>query len=405
MKRIQIILASLLLGSTLFLVGISHAEDTLRPEVAKPMLAAQELVKAQKYKEAMTKIREAEAIPGRTAYENYIIERMRATAAAGAGDTETAAKAFESIINSGRLAGADQLKMIEALAATYYRAKDYAQASHWIQKYIKSGGTNPQMRQLLIQSMYLGGDYAAASKENVAAIAEVEKSGGAPTENMLQLQANCQLKTKDTNGYVLTLERLIKHHPKPEYWSDIIARTQSKPGFPDRLLLDIYRLRYAVGNLTESSAYVEFAQLALQEGFPAEAKKITSEGFDKKLLGTGSDAKRHGRLRDLANRLTSEDRSLLDKKGKTSEKDVNVLVNDGYAYVTHGELEKGIGLIEKGVGKDGLKRPEDTMLHLGLAYLQAGNNAKAAQTLKVVSRSSSSVGDLAKLWILQAHLE
>jgi hypothetical protein len=125
MKRIQNTCAGLVLGYALCFTSLANAEDVLRPEVGKPMIAAQELVKAQKYKEALNKVHDAEAVSGRTPYENYIIERMRATAAAGAGDSETAAKAFESIINSGRLSGAEQLKMIEALAATYYRAKDY----------------------------------------------------------------------------------------------------------------------------------------------------------------------------------------------------------------------------------------------------------------------------------------
>lgn len=405
MKRIQIACVSILLSSVLLLAGVAHAEDTLRPEIGKPMLAAQELIKAQKYKEAMVKIRDAETISGRTAYENFIIERMRATAAAGAGDTETATKSFESIIGSGKLSAADQLKMIEALAGTYYRAKDYAQASVWVQKYIKSGGSSPQMRTLLIQSMYLSGDYAGASKEISAMNTEADRAGGVPAENMLQLQASCQNKTKDYAGYIATMERLIKHYPKMEYWADMIGRVQSKPGFSDRLLLDVFRLRYSSGNLAESNAYVEYAQLALQEGFPAEAKKIVSDGFDKKLLGVGSNAQRHNRLRDLANRQASEDRIALDQKGKASEKDANMLVNDGYDYVTHGEVEKGIGLMEKGVGKGGLKRPDDAALHLGLAYLQAGNKVKASQTLKSVSGSAGGVGDLARLWMLQASAE
>jgi hypothetical protein len=405
MKRIQNTCAGLVLGYALCFTSLANAEDVLRPEVGKPMIAAQELVKAQKYKEALNKVHDAEAVSGRTPYENYIIERMRATAAAGAGDSETAAKAFESIINSGRLSGAEQLKMIEALAATYYRAKDYGKASVAIQKYMKSGGTNPQMRQLLVQSQYLSGDYATASKENLALIADTEKAGGVPDENMLQLQANCQLKTKDTNGYMQTLERLIKRYPKPEYWTDIIGRTQSKAGFSERSLLDVYRLRYATGILTESSAYVEFAQLALQDGFPAEAKKIIAEGYSKNLLGNGGDNKRHGRLRDLANKSVGDDRTALDKKNRTNEADANVLLNDGYAYVTYGEIEKGIVLMEKGTAKGGLKRPDEAQLHLGLAYLQAGNNAKATSILKAVSRSGNGVGDLAKLWMLQAHLD
>lgn len=403
MKRIQITCASLLIISAILFGTVAHAEETLRPEVSKPMLAAQELIKSQKYREALAKIRDAEAVPARTAYESFIIERMRATAAAGAGDTELAAKSFETLINSGKLPKADQLQMMEALASTYYSAKNYTLANGWIQKYFKSGGTNPQMRTLFAQSLYLSGDYAAASKEITAINADAERAGGVPAENMLQLQASCQNKAKDYAGYIATQERLIKHYPKMEYWAEMVSRVQSKPGFSDRLLLDIYRLRYAIGSLVEANAYQEYAQLALQDGFPAEAKKIVNEGFDKKLLGAGANASRHNRLRDLANRQAGEDLAALNKKSRVG--DANTQVNDGYDFVTHGEVEKGINLMEKAIAKGGLKRPDDANLHLGMAYLQAGNKAKAAQALKTLLNSANGVGDIAKLWMLQGGLE
>ncbi|NOT64654.1 MAG: hypothetical protein HOP06_01150 [Methylotenera sp.] len=268
---------------------------------------------------------------------------------------------------------------------------------------LKSGGTNPQMRTLFAQSLYLSGDYAAASKEITAINADAERAGGVPAENMLQLQASCQNKAKDYAGYIATQERLIKHYPKMEYWAEMVSRVQSKPGFSDRLLLDIYRLRYAIGSLVEANAYQEYAQLALQDGFPAEAKKIVNEGFDKKLLGAGANASRHNRLRDLANRQAGEDLTALNKKARAS--DANTQVNDGYDFVTHGEVEKGINIMEKAIAKGGLKRPEDANLHLGMAYLQAGNKAKAAQALKTLLNSANGVGDVAKLWMLQGGLE
>ena len=76
MKRVSVLVLGLLaLGSwvgsvTPEGVGLSsvHAQESLRPEVGKPLQAAQELMKAQKYKEALAKIREADAVSGKTAY-------------------------------------------------------------------------------------------------------------------------------------------------------------------------------------------------------------------------------------------------------------------------------------------------------------------------------------------------
>ncbi len=378
------------------------AEDALRPEVGKPLQAAQELMKAQKYKEALVKIGEADAISGKTPYESSIIERIRGAAAAGAGDTATAVKAFEATIASGRLPAAEQLKLMEALAGTAYRGKDYAKAQIWAQRYIKEGGTSSAMRTLLSQTQYLSGDFAGSAKELTAEITAAEHAGQAPAEDRLQLLANCYLKLNDKAGYVTVLEKLVTHHPKKEYWADLLARVQRKPGFSSRLSLDVYRLMRATGNLQDTSDFIEMAQLALQAGLPAEAKKTVDDGYAKGALGTGAEADRHKRLRDLANKQAADDQKALAEveKQANAAKDGNALVALGYAYIPRAQFEKGIALIEQGITKGNLKRPEDAKLHLGVAYLQAGNKAKAQQVLRSV-QGGEGAADIARLWLIQ----
>ena len=388
----------------LCMTPLAHAEgeakDTVRPEVGKPLQAAQELMKAQKYKEALVKIREADALPNKTEYESFIIERIRASAAAGAGDTDTAIKALETTINSGRLTPADQLKLIEALAGTAYRAKDYAKAQNWAKRYLKEGGTNSTMRSLLGQTQYLAGDYAGAIKQLNVEIAASETAGNTPEEDRLQLLANCYLKLNDKAGYVVTLEKLVTYHPKKEYWADLLARIQRKSGFADRLALDAYRLMLTTGNLKDTSDFVEMAQLALQAGLPAEAKRVIDEGYTKGALGTGEEA-RHKRLRDLANRQAAEDQKAMAEAEKqiNAAKDGNALVALGAAYVSTHQFDKGIVLLEQGIAKGNLKRAEDAKLHLGIAYLKAGHKDKARHTLRSV-QSSDGAADLARLWVI-----
>ena len=398
MKHIRSVCASLLLATALA-SGPARAEDSLRPEVGKPMLAVQELLKGHKYKEAMAKIREAETIANRTPYENFIIDRMRASAAEGAGDIQTATKSFEAVINANKLAAADQLIMMEALAGTYYRAKDYANTTSWLQRYFKEGGANPQMRTLLIQSQYLASDYAGAASALSAEFADDEKANRVPAEVRLQLLANCQHRLKDFRGYTGTLERLVAHYPKKEYWTDLITHLQQKPGFSDRLSLDVYRLQHATGTLREAGSYMEYSQLALLAGLPAEARRIVTEGFEKNILGRGNDAQRHKRLRDLAIRQADEDRNALRRNEKNTSQNGSTLVNDGYAYVSFGEFNKGIPLIEQGIRMGGLKHSEDAKLHLGLAYLQADNRSKAEQIFKSV-QGTDGTADLSGLWML-----
>ena len=375
--------------------------EALRPEVGKPLQAAQELMKAQKYKEALAKIQEADGVGNKTGYETFIIARMRGAASAGAGDNDGAAKAFEQVIASGRLPAAEQLKIVEAVAGTYYRAKDYPKAITWATRYLKDGGTSGQVRTVLIQSYYLSGDFGNAAKQLVSDIQADEKAGQRPAEDKLQFLASAYLKQNDNGGYSTTLEKLVAYYPKKEYWADLINRIQKKPGFADRLSLDVYRLQLVTGNITAASDYMEMTQLALQAGFPVEAKKVIDQGFASGALGTGADAERHKRLRDLATKQAADDVKTLGQEPDANAKDGNALVNTGFNYVINGQFDKGVAMMEKGIAKGGLKRPEDEKLHLGIGHVLAGQKSKAVQVFKTV-QDANGTADLARLWVVYA---
>ena len=79
----------------------------------------------------------------------------------------------------------------------------------------------------------------------------------------------------------------------------------------------------------------------------------------------------------------------------------DALVNSGEALVTLGRIDQGIELIEQGIVKGGLKRPEDAKLHLGVAYIHGNRKDQALETLKAV-RGTDGTADLARLWAIFA---
>ena len=410
LAHLGLIAAAIGLNTAPAVIGLSSvayaAEQaaTVRPEIGKPLQAAQDLVKAQKYREALAKIHEADAIGGKTPVEQFTIDRMRAVAAYGASDFETAAKSFEAVIAAGRLSSGDQIKYVQTLGGLYYRIKDYPKAITWLSRYLKEGGDDPKIRALLVQTYYLNNDLARASQALRADLQADDKAGRTPSEDQLQLLANLAARQNDKAGYANAMERLVAHYPKKEYWADLLNRIQSKPGYADRLALDLYRLKLASGQLNSAAQYMEMSQLALQAGFPAEGKKIVELGFQNNLLGTGPEAARHKRLRDLAGKSAAEDLKTMaqGEADAHKNKDGVGLVNLGYAYVTTGQFEKGVSLMEQGVRKGELKRPEDAKLHLALAYLQAGKKAKAIQMFKTV-QGNDGTSDLARLWVMQIN--
>jgi len=377
--------------------------QSLRPEVGKPLQAASELLRAGKAKEALAKVREADAVGGKSAQEQLMIDRMRGAAAQRAGDNATAAQAFESAFNSGKLSGAEQVQMAESLAFAYSQLKDNARANQWVQKALSLGSQSQQLKQLQAYLQGASGDYSAIAKDAQGAISAAEQAGRRPEEGDLLRLADAQQRTNNTAGQFATLEKLVTYYPKKDYWAATLGRLPRKSGFSDRFSLDLMRLRLATGNLTKTEEYMEMAQLALQAGYATEAKQIVEKGFAAGALGTGAEAERHKRLRDLAVKQETESAAARDKDiaEATAAKDGNALVQVGSILASAGQADKGVSLIEQGIAKGNLKRPEDAKLRLGRAMMLGKNKSKAQQTLRSV-QGTDGVADVARLYAILA---
>ena len=402
-SRARAAFAAGLLALGVVLAGGALAQETLRPEIGKPLQAAQELIKSGRYKEALGKVHEAEVAGARNANETYMIERMRIAAASGAGDADTAARSFEALSGSGRVSGPDKLRMMESIASTYYRSQQYAKSMQWSQRYVREGGTSPAIRTMMIQSQYLSGDFAGAIKELTAEIQNAERAGTPPAEDRLKLLLNAALKQGDNNAYVFAMEKLVTYYPKKEYWVDLLSRMQRKPNFSDRLSLDAYRLSLATGSMTAPADFMEMAQLALQADLASEGKQVIDKGISSGALSTGAQAERAKRLRALVDKKLAEDVASRaeDERQAAAAKSGDPMLVLGMKLVYAGDATKGVQLMQEGIAKGSLKRPEDAKLHLGIGQLVAGDKAKAQATFKTV-QGADGTADLARLWALYA---
>jgi hypothetical protein len=397
LAHLGLVLAALGFTAATPVLGLApaYAAATLRPEVGTPLQAAQQLMKQGKNKEALAKLHELDKVSGKTAEETYLIERTRAAAAAAAGDNAAAAQAFEALLASGKLSAAERSQFSEGLVGIYMRAGDLNKANAAIDKLLKEKD-DPKLRAYLLQNYYKQGNWTALESELKAA----EKHGGL-NEDQLGMLANVQLKKNDKVGYVNTIEKLAASYPKARYWEDLLNRVQGKPGFSGRLLVDVYRLKLANNLMKKPSEYMEMAQLVLQAKAPAEAVKVIDKGYKAGALGTGPDAARHQRLKDLANKTVADQAktAVADEAEFTKSKDNDALVALGYGLVQAGQADKGLKMIEGAIKGGNLKNPEDAKLHLGEAYAAAGKKQQAINTLKTVG-GNEGAADLARYWIM-----
>lgn len=408
LSRIAVLLAAIGFAAVPELTNIAantaYAQEAMRPEIGRIVQAAGELYKSKKYKDALSKIHEADNVSGKTVNENFTIERMRLSIASAAGDNDTVIRSAEAIVAAAKLPAKDQLQMIQVLANAYFKAGNYSKAAQWYNRYYADGGTDQSLRQYMIQAMNQSGDGAKAMKEVMADLAADEKAGRTPSLINLETYANAALKQKDMAGYTSALEKMVAYHGKKEYWVNLLNNIERKPGYSERLKLDLYRLKLVLGQVTKTSDYMDSSLMAIQAGYPAEAVKIIDAGYKAGALGAGNDAERHKRLRDMAAKALDEANkgaAAAEADAKQS-KDGSNLVNLGFAATAAGKADQGIAMMEEGIKKDSLKHPEDAKLHLGIAQLQAGKKANAIKTFRTV-QGNDGTADLARYWIIYAN--
>ena len=92
------------------------------------------------------------------------------------------------------------------------------------------------------------------------------------------------------------------------------AASSASPGSPTGNALDVLRLRHATGTFGGADSYVAMTQRAMAAALPAEAKRISDEGFASGALGTGADADAQKSLRDAAAKQVIDDQKQLPAK-------------------------------------------------------------------------------------------
>ncbi|TXI95451.1 MAG: hypothetical protein E6Q34_03015 [Burkholderiaceae bacterium] len=412
MKKSSIALAALLLVmGTASVTSISTAyaqekkdpakQEVIRNEWSKPYTEIQKLIGDKQYAEAMTKIEALNAFENKTAYEKFFLSRTRAVVASGTGDNMLLAKCFEEMIDSEFMPPAEKVKYTEAIAGILFNDKKYAESLVWTKRALEFNKDNVLMQDLLARNYYLQDDFPNTITEVKKQIDGDIAAKRVPSVDRLRILHGAYAKTKNLEGVTAALELLVTYHANREYWADLLYRLPNNKSFSDRLRLDWYRLLLKTGNLEEDTQFMEMAEIAMLAGLPLEAKEVMEAGFKAGVLGKGKNAAKHKPLLDKATKQAADDAKSLDA-GETAAKAGKTglgMVNMGYNFVIHGQVERGIALIEAGIAKGGLKQPEEAKLHLGMAYLVAGNRAKAEEVLKTVSGTDGS-GDLARYWLL-----
>lgn len=188
--------------------------EAARPAVGRRLLAEQKLIEKSKFGEALDSVAQAEAVDTPTPYETYAIATLRAAAFDGVGDSLGAAKAYEVVLDSGRLPADQQLQVAASVAATYFRAKDYPRAVRRVRRYQQDGGTDAEVLALVPKAYYLAGHFRNAAHESSVLIAAARAAGQEPSEELLKLRSSSLALQKNKDGTDRVQQTAVSYTPK-----------------------------------------------------------------------------------------------------------------------------------------------------------------------------------------------
>jgi len=377
--------------------------NTVSKAAAKPLKAAQEAMQAKKYPEALAKLKEAQAVAGKTPYDDHLINEMLGFVYVRQNNYPEAAKALEAGLNSGFLEQSEQPGRIRALAQVNYQLKNYDKAIDFGNRAVKGGFADDEMSTLIGQAYYIKGDFkgAAAFLENFVA-ADVKK-GKTPKEQTLQLIMSSCAKLNDAACTTNALERLVSYYPKTEYWQNLLYSMFQAQDNSEKSMLHVYRLASEVDVLKRPEDYTEMAQLAIEQGSPGEAQRILEKGFQKNVFTEQRDKDRNTRLLESAKKTAASDLAGLDKMSAeaataaTGDKDFGV----GFAYLGYQQYDKAVTSLQRALTKGKLRNEAEARLLLGIAQLEGGKKDDAVKSFKEV-KGDAKLERIANLWTLHA---
>ncbi len=413
--QLNTVLATLLLaGSALAQTGAAPvpaaptsapAGPSVRPELGKPLIEAQALINEKNYATAKEKLQLANAFADKTPYESYLITVLSLSVATREDDAVAGDRLLTQLMalntTGNWLKPSEILDSVYNVVATSFNTKKYDLASKWSSVYVEQGGTNPAIKSISARSYLLAGDFKRSIELAEVELAAAAKAGQTPALVYLEVLLQAHSQMKDTAGTTRAVELLVTHYPKKEYWQSLVNRLWARPDLSAALHLDVFRLGFFTGALSEATDYSEYIDFAQRGGYSAEALTAFDKGVEAGLLGTGANAEAHKKLRAKLLAEVEQDKKTAAADAANAMKKPNgiAMVNLGFSLVGQGQFEKGIELLEKGIAKGLPKRPEDAKLHLAIAHVLAGQNDKAKQVFATVS-GKEGLDELVRYWLL-----
>lgn len=323
--------------------------------------------------------------------------------AQGTNDQAAMGPAIDAVLASGKAAPDLQIQLYTAQAQTAFNAGKLDVAD---KGFTQVNTLKPNDPEILISLA------AVKSRENQApaalqftdqAIAAQKASGQPVDEDWYRRALSIAYDGKQPAGVVKYGQQLVDAYPRADIWRIALQTYRETSQLDPQVDLDTLRLMRATNSLAGERDYYEYANTALNKGFPGEAKAVIDQGMssnmvDNKALAT---SKALTEIKQIAGTKVTADKADLpnaDKKARAAANG-NIAYQTADAYLGYGMYPQAIDLYKVALQKGG---PDANVvnLHMGEAQAQSGDKAGAAATFAKVTGPSQTI---AQYWAIYAN--
>ncbi len=329
-------------------------------------------------------------------YERALVYRMLAHVAYGANQSEQAIEYFVKFLEEEVLPIRDEARVRFNIAQLYASQQQWREAIDWLNRWLLYvEDPDPLGFYLMGIAYYQLEDFDAAIVQTTRAV----EARPEPREAWIRLLAALYAQKQDYENAAPVLEDLVLRFPKKEYWVQLSLIYGAHENY--RRSLSVQQVAYAQGLLREDKELRRLARSYLYHELPYPAAQVLEKALEDGAIARDSEA-----LELLANSWIAAreyQRSLdpLRSAAKLSENG-NLYVRLGQVHMQSEAWNEASVLLEKAIGKGGLKNPGNAELLLGIAYYNDAHVARARSSF-LRARQHDSTRNAANRWI--THLD
>ena len=337
----------------------------LREKIYKILSEAQTQAENNQAAQALASLDRLKKNTSLNSYEKAMMWKFYAYIYYSQENHDKAITSYLNVLKQEALPNALESEALYSLGQLYFVKEEYKQAIAYLNRWFDLvESPKPQAYIMLGQAYYQLNDITQALPPIQSAISLVEQKGEIAKESWYLLLRALYFEQKHYQQAANTLEKLIQHYPKKDYWVQLSsAYAELKQ---DKKQLSALEIAYRQNLLDKESEWLTLAQLMIFNDVPYKAAKVLERGINDGII---SQSKDNLKLLSYAWSSAQEAKKALPvlikaaETSNTGEIDIQL----GSTYYQLDEWQKAVSFLQKGINKGDVKSKENAYMLLGLS--------------------------------------